>query len=191
MSIAEAATPRTMTVEEFLALPEDGVSRELIRGEVRERGMTIRNRFHSRVEANIAKLLGVWLETRPEPRGQIVSGEAGFRLRGTPDSAVGIDVAYASAELVAATGDRQLIFDGPPVLAVEILSPSDQHEDIVEKVRLYHESGTLVWVVDPDFRTVTVHRPGQLPVAFNEGQELDGGPELPGFHVPVARFFGG
>jgi hypothetical protein len=34
MSIAEI--PRTMTAEEFLALPDDGVERWLIRGELRE-----------------------------------------------------------------------------------------------------------------------------------------------------------
>ena len=31
-----------MTVEEFLALPDDGVDRVLIRGELRERPMTTR-----------------------------------------------------------------------------------------------------------------------------------------------------
>ena len=69
----------------------------------------------------------------PEPRGEILCGEAGFRFRGSPESLVGIDVAYASAELVAATGERQKILNGPPVLAVEILSPSDTHEEIVGK----------------------------------------------------------
>jgi hypothetical protein len=52
---------RTMTAEEFLALPEDGIDRELIRGELRERGMTYRNRFHSKVEANIVFELKLWL----------------------------------------------------------------------------------------------------------------------------------
>jgi hypothetical protein len=54
---AEAAAA-LMTFEEFLALPDDGVRRELIRGELRERGMTIRNRHHSRTMSTIAKVLG-------------------------------------------------------------------------------------------------------------------------------------
>lgn len=180
---------KTMTVEEFLALPDDGIRRELIRGQLRERGMTIRNRFHGRVEARIGRFLGNWLDELPAPRGEIVSGEVGFRLGGAGDSAIGIDVAYVSAELAAATGPRQKVFNGPPILAVEILSPSDTHEDFIEKLELYLEAGVIVWEVDPELRTVRVHRPGRKPEMFNDAQELTGEPELPGFRVAVARIF--
>lgn len=193
MSIADApveAAPATMTFEEFLALPDDGIRRELIRGVVKERGMTIRNRHHSKVQIKIGKILDLWLDTRAEPKGEVVGGEAGFRLRGTKDSGVGIDVAYASAELVAATPDKQAIFNGPPVLAVEILSPSDTHEEIVDKVGLYFEVGTVVWVVDPDFRTVAIYRPGSEPVLLNAKDEITDQPYLPGFRARVSDFFG-
>jgi Uma2 family endonuclease len=48
----------------------------------------------------------------------------------------------------------------------------------------------VVWIVDPDLRTVTVHRPQTPPVLFNTLQELTCEPELPGFKVPVAHLFG-
>src|SRR5262249_48624455 len=178
-----------MSVEEFLALPEDGIHRELIHGRVRELGMTPRNRFHSQIEANVTYHLVEWWRKRPKPRGAIVCGEAGFRLKGTDDSLVGIDVAVASAELIATTDPKQKIYNGPPVVAVEILSPSDTHEDIVEAVSAYLEVGTVVWLVDPDFETVSVHQPGQKPQTFPVGQELDGEPYLPGFRIAVAEFF--
>ena len=54
---------------------------------------------------------------------------------------------------------------------------------------MYLEVGTVVWVVDPDFRTVSVHRPGRFVEGFNETQELSGEPELPGFRVRVADLF--
>ena len=193
MSVAEVQTAKTMTVDEFLALPEDGISRELIRGKVRVRGvdrecgMTYRNFVHSWVEANIVFRLKLWLEQQPQPRGRIVCGEAGFRLPG--GSVVGIDVAYASPELVAASGKKPGILNGPPVLAVEVLSPSDTHEDVVEKLELYREAGVVVWVVDPDLRLVQVHQPGQEPLAFNVHDELSGEPYLPGLRVAVAEFF--
>ncbi|WP_435008504.1 Uma2 family endonuclease [Tundrisphaera lichenicola] len=177
------------TVEEFLAIPEDGISRELIRGEIREFGMTLRNNKHSGVEANIVQMLKNWLDGLPRPRGKIHSGECGFRLRGTVDSLVGIDVAYASADLVARTDQALSYYEGPPVLAVEILSPSDRHENVVEKIGLYLEAGVVVWEVDPDFRTVRVHRPGQLPESFNASQELSGDPYVPGFRIPVVKLF--
>lgn len=137
---------KLMTAEEFLALPDDGKERWLIRGEVcpKEPAMTVRNRRHSRIEATVAKLLGMWLDQQPVPRGEIHSGEAGFRLRATPDSLVGIDVAYASADLVARTDPDSAYYDGAPVLAVEILSPSDTAEDTAKKIRTYLDAGVVV-----------------------------------------------
>ncbi len=101
----------------------------------------------------------------------------------------GIDAAVVSAELVAATDPADKMYNGAPILAAEILSPNDTHDDIVETVRTYHEVGTVVWIIDPDFETVAVHRPGAQVETRNAQQELDGDPYLPGFRVPVARFF--
>ncbi len=193
MSTAEPiAASELLTVEEFLRLPDDGIHRELIRGQVRihgvpEPGMTYRNRFHSEIEANFVYELKGWLRRLPEPRGKILCGEVGFRLDGTPTSLVGIDVAYASAELIAATAPKQRIFDGSPLLAVEILSPSDTQEGIVEKLDLYLQHGAVVWIVDPDVRIVRVHRPGREPEMFTASQDLTTEPELPGFRVPVSQ----
>ncbi|MEO6809885.1 MAG: Uma2 family endonuclease [Isosphaeraceae bacterium] len=182
--------PALTTTEQMLALPGPEMDRELIRGELREKPMTMRNRSHSQVEARVTKHLDNWLDTQPEPRGLIVSGEAGFRLQRNPDSSVGIDVAYVSAE-VAARSPNAAFFEGPPVLAVEILSPSDTKERIDEKIALYFEVGVpLVWLVDPRFRTITVLRPDAEPELFNVLQELTAEPHLPGFRVPVAQLFG-
>jgi len=188
---AVATSPATMTTEELLALPEDGMDRQLIRGELREQSMTMRNRFHSGIEPLVAYLLVQWLIGQPEPRGRVVSGEAGFRLRRDPDTSVGIDVAYVSADVIAATPATSAFFEGPPVLAVEILSPSDTQEDIDDKVSLYLElEVAIVWVINPRFRTVVVHRPGAEPELFNILQELSAEPHLPGLRVPVAKLFG-
>jgi Uma2 family endonuclease len=193
MSLAELSTSKLMTVEEFLALPDDGVERDLIRGVLREwtkeETMTRRNPMHSETESLITYLLLDWLNSQPVPRGKIVGGEAGFRLRTEPKTFVGIDVAYVSPEMAANHDRKRKFFDGPPVLAVEILSPSDIHEEIVDKVEMYLEVGCVVWLVDPDFRIVGVHRAGEPPRYFNEREELDGEPYLPGFRVPIARFF--
>src|SRR5207249_3143154 len=120
----------------------------------------------------------------------VLGGEAGFRIRRDPDTTVGIDVAYISPELAASTPRKAKLIDGLPTLAVEILSPSDQHEEVVEKVQEYLDVGIpLVWVIDPIFRTVEVHRPGVEPEQFNVHQELTAERHLPGFRVPVAEIF--
>jgi Uma2 family endonuclease len=191
MSLADVTSP-PMTAEEFLCLADDDeVERDLIRGELREWPMTRRNPMHGESESLIGHYLWAWIMSRPRPWGKVLSGESSFRLKGDPVTFVGIDVAYVSAEMAALHGRRRKFYEGPLVLAVEILSPSDQHERIVEKVETYLEAGVVVWVVDPDFRTVAVHRPGEPPVVYNETQELDGEPYLPGFRVAVARLFEG
>jgi Uma2 family endonuclease len=181
---------RLMTFEEFLELPQDdGIDRELIDGELRERPMTLRNSRHSKVEPQIAHRLLSWLDTIPKPRGEVHSGEAGFLLRRDPARFVGIDVAYVNDEQFRKITTPCPYYDVAPTLAVEVLSPSDTHEDIVEKITLYLEAGTVVWVVDPDLQTVSVYRPNHGPRMLNASEELSGDPYLPGFRAPVAAFF--
>ncbi|MHC4875034.1 MAG: Uma2 family endonuclease [Planctomycetota bacterium] len=191
MSVSET---RLMTIEEFLALPDDdGIDRELIRGELREgeRDMTRRNRTHAWIESCLSKLLGMWLDEHPELGCDVYAGEVGCVLHRDPATAVGIDVVVSTAEQEQASidaGTTQL--EGPPLLAVEILSPSDKLEDVGGKVDLYLESGVqIVWLIEPHFQTVEIHKPGMLPVQLNTGQEIADEPLLPGLRIPVARVF--
>jgi Uma2 family endonuclease len=190
MGLAAPPPSRPLTAEALMAMPEDGIDRELIRGELREKPAYLRSPGHSGAQAKIAYLLLVWLDRQTKPRGSIASGQAPFRLVREPVTFVGIDVAYASAEQVAAANDNKAFFDGPPVLAVEILSHSDTHGEITEKVDLYLEVGTVVWVVDPDSQTIMVRRPGQVPKMHTTQDDLTGDPELPGLRVSVADIFG-
>jgi Uma2 family endonuclease len=181
-----------MTEEEFLALPDvEGVERELIRGELRERPtMTTRGYAHSTVISNIVYWLKAWLRSQPAPRGVVVSAEAKIRLRTDTPTFVGVDVAYYEARSRPSNPRKARFVNGPPVLAVEILSPSDQHEDVADKVQEYLDAGVpLVWVVDTLFSTVTVHRPDARPQLFNVDQQLAAEPLLPGFVVAVADLF--
>src|SRR6516164_11669467 len=126
--------------------------------------MTVRNQDHSELTAAVAHFLDAWRRTQPAPRGRVACGEAGVRLRRTPDSTVGIDVAYYTAEVARRNEGTTTLIDGAPVLAVEVLSPNDVIWEINEKIDEYLDAGVLVvWVVDPHDRTVTVYRPGGRP----------------------------
>lgn len=187
------ATTKLMTTEEFLALPDDGIERYLIDGrlhEVNEEPMTYRNRWHSRAESEIVYHLKHWQKQRPKPRGEVYSGEAGCRLHRDPDTIMGIDVVYVSADLAVQESDETTLIDGVPILAVEILSPHTKIEKILEKVKAFLKAGVaLVWVVDPYFQTISVYRPDAPPKMFNTDDELTGEPHLPGFRVPVTQLF--
>jgi Uma2 family endonuclease len=191
MTIA-TTQPEPMTIEQLEAFPDDGKERWLIDGQLREKDMTKRNRDHAFAEAKIAHALMNWLERRPEPRGVVMSGEAGFWLRRNPDTSVGIDVVYVSAEVWAASKDDEQtrLVAGAPVLAAEILSPSDKHEEIAEKVATYLECGVkAVWIVDPILEKVTVYQADAGARIFNVGEQIVGDPHLPGFRLAVVELF--
>ena len=116
--------------------------------------------------------------------------EAGCRLLRDPDVTVGIDVVYVSPELAAREPEETDLIDGVPTLAVEILSPSNTQEEIDTKVKAYLNAGvSVVWVVNPTFRTVTAYRPDAAPALFNVQDELTAEPHLPGFQAAVADLF--
>jgi len=185
-----ATVSSLMTTEELLAIPEDGIDRWLIAGELRERPMTRRNRFHSRIMIRVGKLLDNWLDEQPEPRGQVLGGEAGVILAHDPDTTVGIDVTYVSAEVLVRQTEDSTLIDGVPTLVVEILSPSDTIEDVNKKIDAYLAARVpLIWIIDPSRRTITVHQPDCEPRLYNMSDELSAEPHLPGFRLPVARFF--
>jgi Uma2 family endonuclease len=170
------------------------VERWLVNGTIEEVGMTIRNKHHTWLEYRVSLLVGMWLEQQAQPRGMIHAGEVGVLLRDEPELTVGIDVVYMDAEQATrnshSADDETTILVAPITLAVEILSPSDTVENIHRKLGWFAACGVpVVWVIDPYLRTVTVHRPGHPPVLHNDQQELDGGAELPGFRVAVARLF--
>jgi Uma2 family endonuclease len=181
---------KLMTTEEFLALPDDGVERWLVHGELREAGMTVRNWLHSTVMAQLTIALGEWWKNATPPRGKIICGEAGVRLPGEPASTVGIDVAYISPQVLPKPSGRSTIFEGVPTLVVEILSPSDKLSDIHEKLDLYLSAGVpLVWTIDPMRRTATVYRPNTPDRLVTENESLSGEDVLSGLSIPLKQLF--
>ena len=182
--------PLSLTLDEFLALPEGNMDREIIRGQVREQPMTYRNQQHSLIDCKLSYFLTQWVLSQPEPRGYAFSGDVGCVLREDPPTVVGIDVAYFGRDVAPNPARSTGLIHGIPLLAIEVLSPSNRTEDIGEKVEEYLAVKVAVtWVVDPRFRTVTVYRLDAEPELFNATQQLTAEPHLPGFSVPVAALF--
>ena len=79
-----------------------------------------------------------------------------------------------------------------PALAVEVLSPSTTVGEMDVKRAEYFGGGTkLVWIVDPDTRTVDVFLSPDRATArrLTAADTLTGDPVLPGFIVPLADLF--
>jgi Uma2 family endonuclease len=184
------AVTERMTLSEFHELPDDpDVDRELLFGELVEKPMTRRNRWHADAESSIAHLLETWNKSQSPQPGRVFSGEAGCDLP-VVESGVGIDVAFFSNEVLNAQEEDDSFIVGAPVVAVEILSLTDTVEEILKKVKVYLAAGVkLVWIVDPYQCTLTVHRPEGPVQVFVRGQEVSGEPYLPGLAFRVDEVF--
>ena len=95
-------------------------------------------------------------------------------------------------EVLPPEGLRPGLLKLAPDLAIEVLSPSETASDVQEKLDDYKAAGTsLVWVVDPERRTVMII-PSDAPVRWlHKGDTLDGGEVIPGFTCPVSEIFEG
>ena len=73
---------------------------------------------------------------------------------------------------------------------METTSPNDRPGKIAEKVAAWLQAGArLAWVLDPDERTLTVHRLGRPPRTLKTGEFLEGEEVVPGFQVAVAELW--
>jgi len=80
--------------------------------------------------------------------------------------------------------------DLPPDLAVEVVSRTDTFGTVNLKVTQYLDVGVrMVWLINPDLRTVDVYQPGEPSQRFNAGDTLVGDPVIPGFALPVSELF--
>ncbi|MBY0525484.1 MAG: Uma2 family endonuclease [Gemmataceae bacterium] len=77
-----------------------------------------------------------------------------------------------------------------PDLAVEVLSPGNTEGEMEKKLADYFDSGgKLVWITDPSDRTVRVYTSPRRSVLLTEEDTLDGKKVLPGFTLPIKKWF--
>jgi Uma2 family endonuclease len=82
------------------------------------------------------------------------------------------------------------ILNRAPDLAVEVISPSNTEGEMQRKRREYFAGGArLVWQVYPDTRCVRAYTAPDVFTELGEDETLDGSPVLPGFSLPVRRWF--
>ena len=81
-------------------------------------------------------------------------------------------------------------FPDAPDLAVEVLSPGDRESEVAAKVQDWLAAGCrVVWVIDPENTTVTVHHDRNRIAILNSSDMLVGDDILPGFSVAVGSLF--
>lgn len=120
--------------------------------------------------------------------GVVTAAETGFILG--EKTYRGADSAFISNENLAKHGYPQGFFPTAPDIAIEVVSPNNTSEEMMQKVDLYLQNGSrLVWIIYPQTRLITVYRQNNLVSLLRENDTLEGEDVLPNFSLPVAALF--
>ena len=177
-------TTRLVTADDLLHMPDDGYQYELVRGRLIR--MSPPRVWHGIVTMRIGMLLAAHVRARDLG---VVFPEVGFKLESNPDTVRAPDMAFLHRERIPPRDSRGY-YKGPPDLAVEVLSPDDRPGEIREKVNDYLTCGTpAVVVIDPDERTVVVHRRLTPPLTLSADDTLDLDDVVTGFRCRVREVF--
>lgn len=183
MALPELTKTR-MTVEAFeryAELPENRDKKlEYHAGEIIE---VVSNDRSSQVAANIIILLGGYI--KQQKLGRLTGADGGYMINGERYIP---DVAFISASRQPKAIGQSWNHLAPD-LAIEVLSPTDQATDVLDKVSNYLVAGVTIWVVDPIKQTVQVFAPNAAPRLLTSEETLEGGALLPGFSLSIASLF--
>ena len=177
---------KLLTAEDLLELHSKGIKGELIRGVLAETVST--GVQHGKTTAKFTIKIGIFVE--PRKLGTIVTSDSGVLVERDPDVVREPDVAFTSAERMPLDAQIRGYSEVPPDLVVEVASPGDSVRALYDKAHMWLRHGVvIVWVADPDTRTVDVYRQEGTIVTLTEDDTLDGSPVLPGFTLPVREVF--
>ncbi len=178
----EAATA-TITGDELFALGDIGPA-ELIDGRITPMSPT--QNLHAYIVFEIGRRLGNFNAARR--LGWVIGAESGVYTSRQPDTVRAMDVAFVSRRRLPVL-ERGFLRVAPE-LVVEVVSPTDRWSDVQTKVEEYLAIGVdVVWVVEPERRSVLVYRDPLAPEALDEDDILRGDGLLAGLEIPLAELF--
>jgi Uma2 family endonuclease len=167
----------SLTLEEFLESPIEQT--EWIDGQlVAKHDMNAKT---GRIQARLARYWGNYQESSQQ------GGEVYTETPCRTDGRVRVpDVAYLSPDLVAQHGNFKVLPQSFPLIA-EIISPTDEAEEVFTKVREYLASRCLeVWLVFPESQYVLVMTT-DVQMLKGIGETVQTQKVLEGFRIEVDR----
>ncbi len=183
MSIAEQTT---YSPEDLLTMPE-GERFELVDGQLLEKQMGAESDW---VGVRLNRRVGNFVEERD--LGLIFGSETGYQcFPDAPSKVRKPDGSFVRKGRLPGDRPPKGHIRVAPDLAIEVISPNDLYYEVEQKVDDYRDAGfRLIWVINPDNRTVKVYAGGREDWhELTESEELDGGDVLPGFRCRVAELF--
>ncbi len=177
---------RPLTYDDLITMPDDGVRREIIGGELVVNPVPTAG--HQDVVANLHVLLRTYA---------LASGGhvylAPFDVRLGRFNVVQPDLLYLSPSRPRVSSEKHAL-EGPPDLVVEVVSPGTGWSDRTWKMALYASSlAPEYWIVDPVYRSIAVNilEGDDYAMVEPDADGLIPSRELPGLLVDPAVVFAG
>lgn len=123
---------------------------EYVKGNLEKKNMP--NAKHSGIAGRLVIELGIYLKKNKIGR---IYPEAHFQIG--KDKRIP-DVAFVESAKIPPTGEPEKFWDFAPDLAIEIVSPTDFYQDVLEKIDDYFIAGVKqVWLINPEKETLTIY----------------------------------
>ncbi len=180
-----ATEKKVWTEAELQALPNDGYSHEVVNGEL---VMSPKNNpEHGEI---CTRLLSALYSYAQEHRlGAVWDSSTGFWMHN--ENCRAPDVSFVTKNrLHGLKRPMRHFFQGAPDLAVEVLAPNSNPQEINERLKDFFASGTqLAWIIHPEEQFVEICHSSTDRKIVGPGATLDGENLLPGFQYPIADLF--
>ncbi|HYW19053.1 MAG TPA: Uma2 family endonuclease [Nodularia sp. (in: cyanobacteria)] len=163
----------SLTLEEFLKLPETQPASEFVAGQIYQKPMP--QGKHSRLQFKLCDAVNQVAET---PQIAIAFPELRCTFGGR---SIVPDVTVFSWERIPFEADGEVpnAFEIYPDWTVEILSPNQRATKVISNILHCLRHGTqLGWLIDPEERLILAFIPGQEPMEFTGCDRL-----------PIPKFF--
>jgi Uma2 family endonuclease len=174
-----------LTADEF-AQRYGGDYVELIDGVVRE--LPVAHQRHGYVNFRAAFLLGEYVQAKD--LGRITTNDSFVKTQSDPDRVRGADICYFSYERLPRGAMPEGLLSVSPDLIIEVRSASQGWDEMLTKVAEYLSVDVrAVVVLDMKVRSAAIYRKDEFQQVFDNGDDLTIPDVLPGFSVPVRKFF--
>lgn len=115
--------------EDLLQMPRNDLRYELIEGELNVREPA--GYEHGKITVRITLSLGNHVAANN--LGEVCAAETGFLIATDPATVRAPDVAFVSRQRAREAGTGKGYFPGAPDLAIEVMSPGDEYNDVQAK----------------------------------------------------------
>ncbi len=149
---------RTLTTEEFLALPETDTTYEFVDNQAIAKMSP--KFFHASIQLELAFLIAAWCKDKGRVRP-----EWAVRLKRNGKDWIPVpDLVYVSFAQLSEDWIADEPCPVPPTLAIEIISPGQSFGYLTGKAGDYLNADVKrVWIIDPKAKTLTIFYPDAAP----------------------------